>query len=62
MITIDLSGPDGNAFVLIGYANNLAKQMDLDRKAIVNDMMSRDYDHLLEVFENHFGMVVSLKR
>ena len=62
MITIDLSGPDGNAFVLIGYANNLAKQMDLDGKAIVNDMMSRDYDHLLEVFENNFGMVVRLER
>ena len=62
MITIDLSGPDGNAFVLMGYANNLAKQMDLDRKAIVNDMMSGDYDHLLEVFENNFGMVVRLKR
>ena len=46
----------------MGYANNLAKQMDLDRKAIVNDMMSGDYDHLLEVFENNFGMVVRLKR
>ena len=62
MITINLSGPDGNAFVLMGYANNLATQMDLDRKAIINDMMSGDYDHLLEVFENNFGMVVRLKR
>ena len=27
MIEIDLSGPDGNAFVLLGLANRLGKQM-----------------------------------
>jgi hypothetical protein len=62
MRIIDLSGPDGNAFALMGYAKTFAKQMDLDGKAILQDMMSGDYDHLLEVFENNFGMVVRLKR
>ena len=59
---IDLSGPDGNAFALMAYAKIFAKQMDLDGKAITQDMMSGDYDHLLEVFVNNFGMVVRLKR
>ena len=27
-ITVDLTGPDGNAFALIGLAQNLAKQLE----------------------------------
>jgi len=61
-IEIDLTGPDGNAFVLIGKAGKLAKQLGLDGKAIRNDMMSGDYEHLLEVFEKHFGSFVTLYR
>ena len=33
-IEIDLTGPDGNAFVLISKASNLAKQLGLDKDAI----------------------------
>ena len=33
-LEIDLTGPDGNAFVLMGYASNLAKQLKKDEKAI----------------------------
>ena len=55
VIEIDLTGPEGNAFVLIGYANKWAKQLGLDGKAIQADMMSGDYDHLLSVMEKHFG-------
>jgi hypothetical protein len=62
MRIIDLSGPDGNAFALMAYAKRFARQMNLDGKAITQDMMSGDYDHLLEVFENNFGMVVRLQR
>ena len=29
-LIIDLTGPDGNAYVLIGYATNLAKQLNKD--------------------------------
>ena len=62
MRTIDISGPGGNAFALMGYARILAIQMGLDSNAIVNDMMSGDYEHLLEVFENHFGHLAKLER
>lgn len=59
---IDLSGPEGNAYVLMGYAQTFAKQLGLDHKAIIADMMSADYEHLIQVFDKHFGHVVDLIR
>jgi hypothetical protein len=61
-IEIDLTGPEGNAFVLLGYASKFAKQLGLDSKAIQKDMMSSDYEHLVEVFDKHFGTFVTLYR
>jgi hypothetical protein len=59
-IEIDLTGPDGNAFVLMGMASKFAKQLGLNKDEIISDMMSGDYEHLLEVFEKHFGNYVTL--
>ena len=50
-LTIDLSGPDGNAFCLMGYATDFCRQMSIDSKPILNGMKSGDYNHLVEVFE-----------
>jgi hypothetical protein len=61
-IIIDLTGPDGNAFALMGYASNFAKQLGLNKEEIINDMMSSDYEHLLQVFDKHFGSFVILER
>ena len=61
-IEIDLTGPDGNAFVLIGTANNLAKQLGLDGKKIQTEMMNGNYEHLIEVFDREFGSFVTLYR
>jgi hypothetical protein len=61
-IEIDLTGPDGNAFVLIGTAGNLAKQLRLDGKAIRTEMMAGDYENLVNVFDKHFGHFVTLYR
>jgi hypothetical protein len=61
-IVIDLTGPDGNAFVLMGYASRFAKQLGKDDKAIREEMMSGDYEHLLEVFDREFGEFVVLER
>ena len=61
-LEIDLTGPDGNAHVLLGYASNLAKQLKKDDKAIREDMTSDDYDHLIEVFDREFGDYVTLYR
>jgi len=61
-IEIDLTGPDGNAFVLIGKAANLAKQLGLDSNAIQTEMMNGDYEHLVNTFDKHFGHLVTLYR
>ena len=61
-IEIDLTGPDGNAFVLIGTASRLAKQLGLDANEIKTEMMSGDYENLIKVFDKHFGHFVTLYR
>ncbi len=61
-IIIDLTGPDGNAFVLIGKAMNFARQLGLDGNSIKQEMMSGDYENLLEVFDKNFGHFVILER
>ena len=61
-IEIDLTGPDGNAFMLIGKASNLAKQLGLDKAKIQAEMMSGDYENLIKVFDKHFGHFVTLYR
>ena len=61
-IEIDLTGPDGNAFMLIGRAASLAKQLGLDKEAIQKEMMSGDYEHLVNTFDKHFGHFVTLYR
>ena len=61
-IEIDLTGPNGNAFYLIGTANNLAKQLGLNSKEIQAEMMKGDYEHLVETFDKHFGHFVTLYR
>ena len=61
-IVIDLTGPDGNAFVLLGKAKQLARQLGLDGNAITNEMMSGDYENLIEVFDREFCDFVILER
>lgn len=61
-IVIDLTGPDGNAFALMGYAKRFAKQLDLDSVKIIDEMTSGDYEHLLDVFDSYFGSFVILER
>ena len=61
-IAIDLTGPDGNAFALMGYAKKFARQLGVDSEEIISNMMSGDYENLLEVFEENFGSFVTLYR
>ena len=61
-IVIDLTGPDGNAFVLLAYAKNYSKQLNIQYGPIADNMMSGDYEHLLEVFDKNFGSFVTLLR
>lgn len=62
---IDLNGPDGNAFALMGYAKKWGKDLGYspsDIELMISDMMSSDYEHLIKVFESYFGDYVILER
>ena len=61
-IEIDLTGPEGNAFCLMGYAKNFCKQMEIDSAPIIKEMMQGDYDRLVAVFDREFGDFVTLYR
>ncbi len=64
-IVIDLTGPDGNAFALIGYAARLSDQLGWSRERfsmLQDEMMSGDYENLLQVFDREFGELVILER
>ena len=60
MVTIDLSGQDGNAFALMGHAKNFARQMGLDGEEIVYEMQQGSYEYLVEVFKQYFDGVVEV--
>jgi len=59
---IDLTGPQGNAFYLLGVASKYALQLGLDSDEVINEMKSGDYEHLIEVFDKYFGDFVILER
>lgn len=64
-LVIDLTGPDGNAFVLLGIASNLGKQLGLSKEEIEEikgRMTSGDYENLIEEFDKAFGTVCDLER
>jgi len=60
--SIDLTGPDGNAFVLLGQAKRYASQLDMDFSIIQKEMTSGDYENLLKVFDKYFGSFITLYR
>lgn len=57
---IDLAGSEGNAFALLAYANRTAKQLGVDPQPILDEMKASDYDHLVQVFDKHFGHIFDL--
>ena len=55
---IDLDGPMGNAFALLSVAESEAMGLGIDRDdidAILDDMKSGDYNHLLKTLNEHLG-------
>jgi hypothetical protein len=54
-IIIDLQGPEGNAFYLLGLARILAQTTKEDGRKIQLEMINGDYTHLLRVFKAHFA-------
>ena len=60
-IEIDLDGPDGNVFVLIRTADNLAYKLGKNKGLIVKRMMSGSYEDAVRVFDAYFGDYVTLR-
>jgi hypothetical protein len=61
-LEIDLTGPDGNVFSLIGIGGRLCKQLGLNSEMFTRRMMSGDYENALATFEEYFGDYVILYR
>ena len=61
-VVIDLTGPQGNAFALLGAATTYARQLELDAEKIIAEMKSVDYENLVMTFDKYFGEYVILER
>ena len=64
-IEIDLTGPQGNAFYLLGLAKRWGKELDMSQSYIntmLEKMKSGDYENLIKVFDDEFGSIVTLYR
>ena len=64
-IEIDLTGPEGNAFVLMNYATKWGRQLGYSEhkiKCIIDEMKLTNYEGLLYTFDREFGSFVTLWR
>jgi hypothetical protein len=68
-LEIDLTGPQGNVFSLIGIAMDLGSELNklrgneyINIKELQEDMMSKDYEHAIQVMEKNFGHLIIMYR
>ena len=61
-LEIDLTGPDGNVFYIIGQGRKFCKQLGLDTNEFTTKMMSSDYENAVTTFDEYFGEFVTLLR
>jgi alanine-alpha-ketoisovalerate/valine-pyruvate aminotransferase len=64
-IEIDLTGPQGNAFFLLGTASKLGRQLGWDSddiQILLRQMKQGDYENLVNTFDKYFGDFVTLYR
>ena len=56
-IRLDIGGPKGNAFYILGLVKGLTGGDKELTESITNEMKSSNYDNLLRTFKKHFPMV-----
>jgi hypothetical protein len=69
-IELDLTGPEGNAFVLLGWAQKTGRMIKEDLmilhgvtpQEVLDEMTSGDYENLVETFDKYFGNYFILYR
>jgi len=54
----NISGPEGNAFAIMGNVKTWSKQLEMDSQPIIEEMASGDYNNLLRVVVENFGDIV----
>lgn len=60
-LCLDLAGPEGNVFAVIGIGADLARQMHRSAEKFRKECEAQDdYNGVLTVFEKWFGNVVTL--
>ena len=59
---IDLTGPQGNAFYLLGFAIKHCEDLGYDKDDMLDEMKSGDYEHLIKTFDEYFGCIIDLER
>lgn len=62
---IDLTGPEGNSFNLLGITKRYSEYLGYTKEEtdkLLEEMMSGDYENLIETFDKHFGSFVVLYR
>jgi len=52
--TLNLLDQDANAFFILGKAQRVAKEYNMDWETIKKEAMSGDYDHLLQTMMKYF--------
>lgn len=64
-IEVDLDGPNGNAFYLLGLVKKLNKNIlcmgEDENKKVCESLMTMDYNNLIQYIEDNFGAFVILK-
>ena len=63
-MVIDLDGSQGNAFVLLGTAQQILQNSRMDKdtiKVVLDEMKSADYVNLIKTFDKYFGTIVTLE-
>jgi hypothetical protein len=61
-IEIDLKGPQGNVFVLLGIAKDLSNKFGYDWEVIYTQMTESDYEWLIQTMDSYFGDHIILYR
>ena len=60
---IDLDGPDGNAFVLLGIARGVLRKGGSNEycELVLKEMQSSDYNNLVKTFDKYLGEYFTLE-
>lgn len=54
-IIINLTGPKGNIFYILGLVKKLSKELNYDFNKIHNEVLNGNYTNAIKVIEKYFG-------